>query len=94
MAYASLNGLQLHYEIRGGGRPLAMLHGALLTIDLNSGSLLGPLTASRQVIAVELQGHELLPDAQLAVLPGTTRVGVTRRPGAVLALITPFLDAR
>ena len=37
---------------------------------------------------------ELLPDAQLAVLPGTTHVGVTRRPGEVLALITPFLDGR
>jgi pimeloyl-ACP methyl ester carboxylesterase len=37
---------------------------------------------------------ELLPNAQLAVLPGTTHVGVTRRPGEVFALITPFLDAR
>jgi pimeloyl-ACP methyl ester carboxylesterase len=37
---------------------------------------------------------ELLPNAQLAVLPGTTHVGMTRRPGEVLALITPFLDAR
>lgn len=36
---------------------------------------------------------ELLPDAQLAVLPGTTHVGVTRRPGELLALITPFLNA-
>ena len=34
---------------------------------------------------------ELLPNAQLAVLPGTTHVGVTRRTGQVLALITPFL---
>ena len=41
---------------------------------------------------VEMFG--LLPDAQLAVLPGTTHVGVMRRPGEVLALITPFLDAR
>ena len=40
---------------------------------------------------VELFG--LLPNAQLAVLPGTTHVGVTRRPGEVLAMITPFLDA-
>jgi len=40
---------------------------------------------------VEIFG--LLPDAQLAVLPGTTHLGVTRRPGQVLALITPFLDA-
>jgi pimeloyl-ACP methyl ester carboxylesterase len=36
---------------------------------------------------------ELLPDAQLAVLPGTTHVGVTQRPAAMLALITPFLGA-
>jgi pimeloyl-ACP methyl ester carboxylesterase len=57
MAYASVNGLQLYYEIRGSGRPLVLLHGGLLTIDLNFGPLLGPLAASRQVIAVELQGH-------------------------------------
>ena len=244
MAYASVNGLQLYYEVSGSGRPLVLLHGGLLTIDLNFGPLLGPLAAGRQVIAVELQGHghtadtgrpmtiealagdvvalldhlgvaeadlfgfslgglvacavalgaparagklivasadahrppgresaplgedrlptaadfqawrdayeaiapdpahfdefaartsamvhefagwtdelrslqmptllifgdrdftplphvvemfELLPDAQLAVLPGTTHVGVTRRPGEVLALITPFLGAR
>jgi hypothetical protein len=37
---------------------------------------------------------EFLPDGQLAVLPGTTHVGVTRRPGEVLALITLFLDAQ
>ena len=36
---------------------------------------------------------ELLPNAQLAVLPGTTHVGVTRRPREVLAVITPFLGA-
>jgi pimeloyl-ACP methyl ester carboxylesterase len=36
---------------------------------------------------------EFLPDAQLAVLPGTTHFCVKRRPGEVLALITPFLDA-
>jgi pimeloyl-ACP methyl ester carboxylesterase len=41
---------------------------------------------------VEMFG--LLPNAQLALLPGTTHVGVTRRPGEVLALITPFLDGR
>jgi pimeloyl-ACP methyl ester carboxylesterase len=243
MTYALVNGLQLYYEIRGSGRPLVLLHGGLLTIDLNFGPLLEPLAASRQVIAVEFQGHGhtaatgrpmtiealagdvvalldhlgiaeadlfglslgglvactvalgapdrvgklivasadahrppgresaplgedrlptladfqswrdaydavapdpayfdelaaktsamvhefpgwtdelrslrmptllifgdrdfsplpdvvemfgLLPDAQLAVLPGTTHVGVTRRPGEVLALITPFLDA-
>jgi pimeloyl-ACP methyl ester carboxylesterase len=57
MTYAPVNGLQLYYEIRGSGRPLVLLHGGLMTIDLNFGPLLGPLAASRQVIAVELQGH-------------------------------------
>jgi len=244
MTYAPVNGLELYYEIHGSGRPLVLLHGGLLTIGLNFGPMLEPLAASRQVIAVELQGHghtadtgraltiealagdvialldqlgiaeadlfgfslgglvacaiafgaparvgklivasadphrppgresaplgedrmptsadfqamrdayeavapdpahfdefaaknsalvhefpgwtdelrslqvptmlifgdrdfsplpdvvelfELLPNAQLAVLPGTTHVGLTRRPGEVLALITPFLDAR
>jgi pimeloyl-ACP methyl ester carboxylesterase len=37
---------------------------------------------------------ELLPNAQLAVLPRTTHVGVMRRPRDVFALITPFLDER
>ena len=245
MTYAAVNGLQLYYETHGAGRPLVLLHGGLMTIDLNWGPLLEALSAKRQVIAVELQGHgrtadtdrpmtiealagdvvalldhlgidkadlfgfslgglvacavalstptrvaklivasadahrppgrqsapigddrmptpadfeamhdaydavapdpahfnefavktstmvvhefpgwtdelrslqaptllifgdrdfspladvvemfELLPNAQLAVLPGTTHVGVTKRPGELLALITPFLDAR
>jgi pimeloyl-ACP methyl ester carboxylesterase len=57
MTYTSVNGLQLYYETHGSGRPLVLLHGGLLTIDLNFGPLLEPLAASRQVIAVELQGH-------------------------------------
>ena len=57
MTYALVNGLQVYYEIRGSGRPLVLLHGGLLTIDLSFGPLLEPLAASRQVIAVELQGH-------------------------------------
>jgi pimeloyl-ACP methyl ester carboxylesterase len=57
MTYAAVNGLQLYYEVHGIGRPLVLLHGGLMTIDLNFGPLLAPLAASRQVIAVELQGH-------------------------------------
>src|ERR1700674_1015974 len=57
MTYASVNGLQLHYEVHGSGRPLVLLHGGLMTIDLNFGLLIEPLAASRQIIAVELQGH-------------------------------------
>src|SRR5262249_25036678 len=37
---------------------------------------------------------ELLPNAQLAVLPATRPVGVPHRSAELLALITPFLDAR
>src|ERR1051326_4769635 len=57
MTYTSVNGLQLYYETHGSGRSLVLLHGGLLTIDLNFGPLLEPLAAGRQVIAVELQGH-------------------------------------
>jgi pimeloyl-ACP methyl ester carboxylesterase len=57
MTYAPLNGLQLYYEVHGRGRPLVLLHGGLMTIDLNFGPMLKPLAASRQVIAVESQGH-------------------------------------
>jgi hypothetical protein len=52
-----VNGLQLYYETRGTGRPLVLLQGGLLTIDLNWGPLLEPLAASKKVIAVELQGR-------------------------------------
>ena len=62
MTYAQIGGQQLYYEVHGsashgGGRPLVLLHGGLLTIGLSFGPLLGPLAAGRQVIAVELQGH-------------------------------------
>jgi pimeloyl-ACP methyl ester carboxylesterase len=45
-------------------------------------------------LADVLELFELLPNVQLAVLPAATHIGVTRRPGEVLALITQFLDAR
>lgn len=57
MTYATVNGLELYYEIHGSGRPLVLLHGGLHTIGLSFGRLLEPLAAGRQVIAVELQGH-------------------------------------
>jgi pimeloyl-ACP methyl ester carboxylesterase len=55
--YAPVNGLQMYYEVHGTGRPLVLLHGGLLTIDLSFGDLWPDLAASRQVIATELQGH-------------------------------------
>lgn len=54
--HASLGQLDLYYETLGTGRPLVLIHGALMTVSmLNDYPAL--LAASRQVIAVELQGH-------------------------------------
>jgi len=56
--YAAVNGLTMYYEIHGsGGQPLVLLHGAYMTIDSAFGKLLPILAKTRQVIAVELQGH-------------------------------------
>lgn len=54
--YAPVNGLEMYYEIHGTGRPLVLLHGAYGTIDL-WGTILQTLAETRQVIAVEQQGH-------------------------------------
>jgi pimeloyl-ACP methyl ester carboxylesterase len=54
--FAPVNGLQMYYEIHGSGQPLVVLHGAFMTIEL-LGKLVPELARTRQVIAVELQGH-------------------------------------
>jgi hypothetical protein len=54
--YASVSGLDMYYEIHGAGRPLVLLHGALMTIE-GFGKLLPPLAETRQVIAIEQQAH-------------------------------------
>jgi pimeloyl-ACP methyl ester carboxylesterase len=54
--YAEVNGLSMYYEIRGTGEPLVLLHGAYMTIDA-MGEVAPGLARTRQVIAVELQGH-------------------------------------
>jgi pimeloyl-ACP methyl ester carboxylesterase len=54
--YAPVNGLDMYYEMHGTGQPLLMLHGAFMTVEL-MGKLVPELARSRQVIAVEFQGH-------------------------------------
>jgi pimeloyl-ACP methyl ester carboxylesterase len=54
--YAEVNGLRMYYEVHGTGRPLVVLHGAYMIIDA-MGEVLPGLAETRQVIAVELQGH-------------------------------------
>jgi pimeloyl-ACP methyl ester carboxylesterase len=47
----------MYYEAHGTGSPLVLLHGGSATIDSSFGSVLPALAKSRQVIAVEQQGH-------------------------------------
>lgn len=58
--YAPVNGLEMYYEIHGSdspeGQPLVMLHGGLATIALGA-PLMTALAGTRQVVAVEQQGH-------------------------------------
>ena len=55
--YADVNGLHLYYETYGSGTPLVLLHGGMLTIDLNFASLIPTLAQTHTVIGVEMQGH-------------------------------------
>jgi pimeloyl-ACP methyl ester carboxylesterase len=46
----------MYYEIHGSGKPLVLLHGGFMTIEA-MGALVPDLAKTRQVVAVELQGH-------------------------------------
>jgi pimeloyl-ACP methyl ester carboxylesterase len=54
--YAAVNGLTMYYEIHGSGEPLLMLHGGMSSIG-GFYRILPTLAKSRQIIAVEQQGH-------------------------------------
>src|SRR2546423_2862624 len=54
--YASVNGLNLYYEMHGSGEPLVLLPGGFETVEA-MGEIVSQLAATRRVIAVELQGH-------------------------------------
>ena len=54
--YATVNGLNLYYEIHGSGEPLVLLPGGFMTVEA-MGEIVLQLAATRQVIGVELQGH-------------------------------------
>src|ERR1044072_1062464 len=55
--YAPVNGIKVYYEVYGKGRPIVLLHGAFMTIDMNWAQLIPELSKTRKVIAIELQGH-------------------------------------
>lgn len=54
--YAEVNGIKLYHEIYGSGDPLVLIHGGLTTIGEMQGWIQS-LAKTRQVIAIEMQGH-------------------------------------
>lgn len=54
--YASVNGLEMYYEIHGEGEPLVVLHGGYMSLN-TMGEIIARFAETRQVIAPELQGH-------------------------------------
>lgn len=53
-----VNGLSMYYESHGsGGVPLVLLHGAFSSIHNSFGPILPALSAGRQVVGFDYQGH-------------------------------------
>ena len=74
--YAPVNGLNLYYEVHGEGSPLVLLHGGLLTIDLNFAGLIPELATRHQVVALELQGHGRTADIERGITPANSAADV------------------
>jgi pimeloyl-ACP methyl ester carboxylesterase len=67
--YVDINGVHMYYEEGGDGSPLVLLHGGMLSIDLNYATLIPGLTTRHQVIGVELQGHGRTADIDRPITP-------------------------
>jgi pimeloyl-ACP methyl ester carboxylesterase len=59
--YASVNGVDLYYEIHGAGSPLVLLHGGVAPAEV-FGAPLVELAKTHKVIAIHLRGHGLSKD--------------------------------
>ena len=61
MMYASVNGLEMYYEVHGearpGSPPLVLLHGGGDTIQTSFGQILPELARHRRIVAFERQGY-------------------------------------
>jgi pimeloyl-ACP methyl ester carboxylesterase len=62
-SYASVNGLEMYYEIYGTGQPLVLLHGGIGAIEM-FGEVLPMLAEGRRVIAADLQAHGRTADIE------------------------------
>ena len=57
---ASVNGIEVAYQIHGEGKPLVLLHGGFGSAEM-FGPTLAALAAGREVIGVDLQSHGRTP---------------------------------
>jgi pimeloyl-ACP methyl ester carboxylesterase len=67
--YVDVNGVHMYYEVYGEGSPLVLLHGGVMTIELDFAALLPDLVARHTVVAVEMQGHGRTADTGRAITP-------------------------
>ena len=67
--YVDVNGVHMYYETYGEGTPLVLLHGGMLSIDLNFTGLIPTLANKHLVIGVELQGHGRTADIEREITP-------------------------
>src|SRR3954462_2942033 len=68
MSHADVNGLSLHYEEHGFGKPLILLHGGIGAGEMYV-PILPELTAGRRVITVDLPGHDGTADVDRPLRP-------------------------
>jgi pimeloyl-ACP methyl ester carboxylesterase len=74
--YADVNGVHMYYETSGEGTPLVLLHGGMLSIDLNFAGLIPTLARKHRVIGVEMQGHGRTADTGRAITPAALAADV------------------
>jgi pimeloyl-ACP methyl ester carboxylesterase len=60
--YATVNGVELYYEVHGDGPPLIMLHGGVTPSEM-FGAPLAEMAKSFKVVALHFQGHGLSKDS-------------------------------
>lgn len=63
--YTNVNGVNIYSETYGAGNPLVLIHGGFGTISMFA-PVLPRLSETRQVIAIELQGHGHTADIERA----------------------------
>ncbi len=65
--YVEHEGVRLYVETYGQGAPLVLLHGGMLSIDLDFATLVPDLARTRTVVGIELQGHGRTADTDRPV---------------------------